>query len=155
MQQTPAAGLIYGTIVVAALLDAESAAHETYPQTVVAVVIAVVIYWLAHAYADFAGSRLSQRQSIHLGQFSSSLIGELAILAGAAVPLSVLFLSWAAGASLDTAVNIGIYTSAGMLVVIELVAGLRAKLAPIALVLQTLFGAALGVLVIALKLVFH
>ena len=155
MLQNPAAGLIYGTIVVAALLDAESAARETYPATVGGVVIAVLLYWLAHAYADFTGHRLKRREAIEFREFGGSLITELTIVLGAAIPLAVLFLSWAAGASLDTAVNVGIYTSAAMVVVIELVAGLRARLAGAHLLLQVSFGAALGGLIIALKVVFH
>lgn len=155
MLQTPAAGLVYGTIVVGALLDAESAIHETYPQAVLAVVIAVVLYWLAHAYADATGLRVRRREGMKFGDFSGALIDELPILGGAAVPMAVLFLSWVAGATLSTGVNLGIYTSAAMLVVINLVAGLRARLGPIPLLVQTLFGAAMGGLVLVLKLVFH
>src|SRR5436305_10604753 len=150
-----AAGLIYGTIVVAALLDAESAVKETYAETVAGVVIAVLVYWLAHAYATFAGQRLSRRETFHLSDLTQALVEQATILAGAMVPLGVLLIGWAAGASLDTAVNIGIYTSAAMLLLIELVSGLRAHLSGPALLIQTLFGATLGALVIALKLVFH
>lgn len=150
-----AAGLIYGTIVVAALLDAESAVSETYVETVAGVLIAVSVYWLAHSYATFAGHRLSRREALRPRELADALIVQRTILAGAIVPLVVLLLSWAAGASLDTAVNIAIYMAAAMLVLIELVAGLRARLSGIPLLVQTLFGATLAALVIALKLVFH
>ena len=44
---------------------------------------------------------------------------------------------------------------AGMIVVFELFAGVRAKLTGIELIVQTLVSAALGCLVIALKLILH
>jgi len=52
------AGLIYGTIAVAALLAAESARRETYVETVGAVLITLLLYWLAHSYAGFTGERV-------------------------------------------------------------------------------------------------
>jgi hypothetical protein len=149
------AGMIYGTLVVAALLDAESVASEHYADTIGAVVVAMVLYWLAHAYADFAGERLERRESIHLGDLARALGKELAILLGAAVPLLAVSIVGLAGGSLNAAVNAGIYSAAGMLLVIELAAGMRADLTPVALMIQSLFGAFLGAVVIALKILLH
>jgi hypothetical protein len=41
--------VVYGVILVGALLAAESGVHETYLDTVLSAVIATAIYWLAHA----------------------------------------------------------------------------------------------------------
>lgn len=147
--------MIYGTLVVAALLDAESVASQHYADTIGAVVVAMVLYWLAHAYADFAGDRLKRRESIHFGDLARALGKELAILAGAAVPLLAVVIADLLGASLSTAVSAGIYAAAGMLLVIELAAGFRAELPTPALLAQSLFGAFLGGVVIALKIILH
>ena|SRR5436305_5663798 len=149
------AGLVYGTIIVAAVLDAESAAHETYSETLDGIIVAIILAYLAHAFADFAGHRLKERETLQARELAQAMLGGLTVVLGAVVPILVLVLSWAAGARLRTAVNVGIYTAAGMLLVIELVSGLRAQLAGIPLLVQTLFGAAMGALVITLKLVFH
>jgi hypothetical protein len=154
MLENPA-GLIYGTLIVGALLDAESTARENYPDTVGAVAIGLVLFWLAHSYADFAGKRLERREALRPAGLGHALITGLPTLAGAAVPWLVLVLCWVSGATLDTAVSIGVWSSAGTLLVIELAAGVRAELSGVALLVQSLVGAALGALIIALKLVLH
>ena len=52
---TNPAGLVYGTIAVGALLAAESARQETYTRTIIAVAIALILYWLSYSYAEFTG----------------------------------------------------------------------------------------------------
>jgi len=66
-----------------------------------------------------------------------------------------LLIFWAAGAQLSAAVSAAIWTSAVMIVIIELVIGVRAQLSGRDLVLQTAFGAMLGLLVLALRVVLH
>jgi len=66
-----------------------------------------------------------------------------------------LLIFWSGGAHLSTAVSAAIWTSAAMIVIIELVIGVRAQLSGRDLVLQTAFGALLGLLVLALRVVLH
>ena len=47
---------IYGLMTVGALLAAESADSETYAETVGAVAVTMIVYWLAHSYAEFAST---------------------------------------------------------------------------------------------------
>jgi len=154
MSPSPA-GLVYGTIAIGALLTAESARSETYAKSVVAVVITLLLYWLAYSYAEFTGRRLERGEPFAFADLADAAVKELSVLIGASVPLFVLVIFWAAGASLSSAVSAAIWTSAGMIVIIELVIGLRADLAGRELVIQTLFGALLGMLVIALRVVLH
>jgi hypothetical protein len=154
MLENPA-GLIYGTLIVGALLDAESAARQNYLDTVGAVLLALLLYWLAHSYAHFAGERIEHRETLRLSGLGNALFHGLPILVGAGVPLIAMIICWIIRAPLGTAVNVGIYVSAGMVLVIELVAALRAELSGIWIVTQTVFGALLGALIIALKLVLH
>lgn len=149
------ARVVYGTIVVATLLAAESAQKETYVKTVIAVMIAILVYWLAHSYAESASQRLTRGTRLNPKAVAGSMLHEAPILAGAAIPLLSLLVWWAAGAALTNAVSAAIWTAAGTIVLIELIAGIRAKLTGIELIAQTLVGAALGCLVIGLKLVLH
>ena len=148
-------GLIYGTITVGALLAAESAQSETYLETVGAVVIALAIYWLARSYAEFTAQRLTRAEPLTLAALGRTMLHELSILIGAAIPLLTLLVWWATGASLGAAVTAAIWASAAVTALIELVAALRAKLTGVELVAQAALGVVLGLLVIAMKLVLH
>ncbi len=149
------AGAVYGTITVGALLAAESAHQETYVETVGAVLLTLLIYVLAHAYAEFAGERLRSGEHLTLTGFGHTVARSAALLPGAGVPLIALLISWAVGASLSAAVTAAVWTSAGMVVVLELIAGVRADNSGRELAAQTAIGALLGLLVIVLRLILH
>ncbi|MGI9184715.1 MAG: hypothetical protein ACR2GZ_07095 [Solirubrobacteraceae bacterium] len=149
------AGLIYGTISVAALLAAESARQETYLRTAGAVMITIVLYWLAHSYSQFIGERVEQQVAFTYRGVLATARHELTVVIGAAGPLVVLILFWVFGASLDTAVIAAIWTAAAIVIVLEIVIGVRAELTGRELVRQTVFGAILGLLVIALRVLLH
>ncbi|MDQ6728815.1 MAG: hypothetical protein M3022_00535 [Actinomycetota bacterium] len=149
------AGLVYGTVTVAALLAAESARNETYLEVIASVVIALILYWLAHAYAEFVGHRLQTEEHFTYGGLFRTAAHEFAVLLGATVPLAVLLGCWAFGARLDTAVSASIWTATGAIVAVELLIGIRAELRGRDLIRPTLFGAGLGLLVIALRVVLH
>ena len=53
----------------AALLAAESARQETYPRTVGAVAITLILYWLAHSYSEFTGERLERGEPFSYSGF--------------------------------------------------------------------------------------
>ncbi len=148
-------GAVYGTITVGALLAAESSQRETYLETISAVILALVLYWIAHSYAGFAGGRLKEGERLTLGGLGRAMLHEVAILTGASMPLLALVLFDIAGASLSSAVTAGTWTAAAMVVVIEMVAGIRAELAGRELIGQTALGALLGCLVIAVHLILH
>jgi hypothetical protein len=154
MRSNPA-GLVYGTITVGALLAAESAQRETYLETVGAVLIALVLYWLAHSYAQFTARRLQGDEPLTVGALARTMAHELSILAGAAVPLLTVVVWWAAGARLASAVTAAIWAAAAMTVVLEVVAALRTDRSGSELVVQIAFGLLLGLLVIAIMLVLH
>ena len=146
---------VYGTIAVAALLSAESARRETYPGTVAAVVITLLLYWLAHAYSELAGERLRSGERLTFSSLGRTLAAQLTLLAGAAVPLIELLIWWAAGGSLETAVTAGVWTSAAMIAILEIAIGIRTHLRGRELAAQIAIGALLGLLVVALRVILH
>lgn len=147
--------VVYGTITVGALLAAESTVRESYADTVVAVVLAILVYWLAHAYSDFVEHRLEHNRPLSLNGLARTLARELTIVIGAAIPLLALLICWVAGVRLANAVTVAVWTSAAMIVMVEIVAGVRAELSARALVVQTAVGTVFGLLVLALRLVLH
>jgi hypothetical protein len=149
------AGLVYGTIAVGALLAAESARRETYLRTIGAVVITMLLYWIAHSYAEFTAGRLRGHERFTFEGLARTAASELAVLIGAALPLLEVLVLWATGARLSLAVSGAVWTSAAVIVVIEAVIAIRAELPMHDLLRQTATGALLGLLVIALRLVLH
>lgn len=147
--------LVYGTITIGALLAAESAQRETYASTLGAVVVALMLYWLAHSYAEFTQRRAKHDMPLNLRGLLDTITHELSILVGALFPLLALVICWLVGAKLESAVTIATWTSAAMVVIIELVVGVRERLAPRHFAAQTGLGMVLGLLVIALRTLLH
>lgn len=154
MGRTPGS-LVYGTILVSTLLAAESAKHETYARTVVAVVIALALYWLAIAYAEDVGRRSEAGEHFSLPVFARGAAHELPVIAGALAPLGVVLGCWAAGVSLETAVVAAVWAAAAIIAATELALGLRSHLEGADLVIQTAFGVLFGLGVVALRVLLH
>jgi hypothetical protein len=146
---------VYGLITVSVLLAAESSTAETYLDTVVGVALATVLYWLAHAYSELVGWRVQTHKRLTRAGLRETLRWELPILVGAAPPLLAVLIAWAAGASLATAIRIALWTSVVAIVAAEVVAGRKADLSGRDLVIQAGVGAALGLLILLLRLLLH
>jgi hypothetical protein len=149
------AGTVYGTITVAALLAAESGLHDTYPETVGAVVVALLVYWLAHSYAELLGHRLASHTRLTASELGRALGRDWAIVRGAGAPLLALLIAWLVGASQETGATIGLWTCVASLLVFELLAGLRARAQPAELMLELSVGAAMGFGVVLLRVILH
>jgi hypothetical protein len=149
------AGVIYGLVMIGAVLAAESGLHDTYIETVGSAVLTVCVYWLAHAYADLLGRRLAEREHLTTQTLLRALAHDWAIVRGTALPLLALVSAWAADAPQSTAILVAVWTCAGSLVAFELVAGLRAKSTPAELVLEVCVGTIMGLSIVALRAILH
>ncbi len=147
--------MVYGVIVIGALLAAESARHESHLDTAASAVIAAALYWLAHSYAEVLGRRLSTQQRLTSTALVQALGHNWAILRGAATPVLALVIAWASGAGQQTAVTVALWSAVASLVALELIAGIRSRAAPGELVLEVAVGMTMGLGVIALKIVLH
>lgn len=147
--------MIYGIIVVGALLAAESERHETYLDTVVSTVIAAALYWLAHAYANVLGHRLASQQRLSARALLQALARDWAIVRGATLPLLALLLAWALRAPLATGVNAALWSAVASLIAFELFAGIRSRATARELALDVSVGAVMGVAILLLKIILH
>lgn len=154
MRENPA-GLVYGTILIATLLSAEYSRRESYITTTGAVVIALALYWLALAYSEFTGRRLKEGEHFSLAAFARAAKHENSVLVGASVPLAVIVVFWIFGGSLGTAVEVGVYTAAGMIVLFELLSAYWSDAHGKEIVGHTIVGVVLGLLIITLRVVLH
>ena len=147
--------VVYGVILVGALLAAEDGIPESHLDTILSVVIAVAIYWLAHSYAELLGRRLQSEHRLTVGALGRSLVKEAALLMGAAIPACVLLIGWATGASQSTAVNAAMWSAVASLIVLELVAAQRAPARLSERVLELCVGVTLGLGIFVLKIILH
>ena len=146
---------LYGLIIVSALLAAESAVRETYGETLLGAVMALLISWWAHAYSEFVFLRAREGERFTRTGLGRMLRRELPIVVGAAPPVLAVLVAWAAGAGLDTAITIALVTAAVTILATEVGAGVQAELSGRELAIQALVGSAFGLLILVLKLVLH
>lgn len=146
---------VYGLITVSVLITAESASRETYGETVGAIAVGLVLYWLAHSYSELVGWRIRRGERLTRAGLTRMLRQELPILIGAAPPLLAVLIAWAVGARLHTAIALALWIAVAAILATEVAAGLQADLSGRDLVLQALAGAAFGLLILGLKLVLH
>jgi hypothetical protein len=148
-------GMVYGVVVVGALLAGESGRHEQYSGTIAAVLVATALSWLAHSYSNVLGRRLAGGERVRGAALARAVAGEVGLLRGAAVPLLVLVVCWAAGLSENMGVTLSIWSVVFALILFELLAGLRSKAAPAELAIDVGVGVSLGLAILALKLILH
>jgi hypothetical protein len=142
-------------LAIGAVLAAESGSHESYLDTAGSAVIAICLYWLAHAYADVLGHRLQTHERLNIATLGRALHDEATILVGAVLPLLALLVCWAFDAALETGVEAALWICVGSLIAFELVAGIRARSTPRELVFEVGVGAAMGLAIVALKVLLH
>jgi hypothetical protein len=150
-----AGGAVYGAVMIGVLLAAEDARHEGYPATLEAAVVVLLLYWLANLYAHALGIRLERREPLNRRLLWRSCLHELPTVEGALVPVLVLLITWAVGVSVASGVNAALWAAVAVIVVLEVVAGWRAKHGGRELWLEIGIGALMGLTLVGLKLILH
>ena len=148
-------GVIYGVLAMGTLLAAEGARGETYAAVMGASVLALVLYWLAHAYARHFASRLEQPEQPGLRWIGPAVLHEAAMLKGAAMPIVAMLLSWVLRAPLSAAVTAALWTAGVELLVLELLAGLRRHLGILDIAVEVALGGILGAGVLGIRVLLH
>jgi hypothetical protein len=149
------AGVVYGIIVIGALMAAESGRDETYSETIGSAALTAALYWFLHAYAHVLGRRLATRGRLTTRALSRALAEEWAIVRGAAIPLLALIIAWVTQASRETGVTVALWSAVVSLVLFELVAGVRSRASSAELALEVGIGVAMAVAILALRVVLH
>lgn len=148
-------GVVYGVILIGALLAAESGRHESYLDTLGSAALAAALYWLAHAYAGVLGRRLSHGERLSAGALGRALAHDWSLIRGAAIPLVALVAAWAVGAQQEAAVTAALWSAIASLLMFELIAGLRSRATAAELALEVGVGLAMGLAILALKIILH
>jgi hypothetical protein len=147
-------GIITGTVVSAAAIAA-SAGHLTEDtRLILAILGSVLIYWLAHLHARTLGDAVVHRAH-PMSALRESLAETWPILAAALVPVGILLIAEVAGAAIRTAAWIAVIASTVLLTVYSYLAGRRGGLGLAGSLVSASVGAALGILIIAMKAGLH
>jgi hypothetical protein len=141
---------IYGSIITAAILTAAGGVLPT-PALVVAVVVTLVVYWIAEEYAELLGEEVKDGRLPDRGQIRTALSTTWPMVSVSCGPLVVLVLARLAGASNALAADIGLGAAVALLVYHAWAAGRVAGLHGRQLTLMTAAAALLGALMIVLK----
>ncbi len=122
LARNPAAS-IYGTVLADSVLAVESERQTTLRDLVYAELISVVVYWLAHVYADFLGTRSAPGHRPGLRGLVDTMAHEWPLVTASFVPLLAVLLAAVAGASVQGASLAGMWTGVGALVLWGEIAG--------------------------------
>jgi len=143
---------IYGTLVSSAALV--GAAHRPLGAVAGTVVTTVVVYWIAEEYA----SGLAHRAATGRHSWSDVLHGlrqRFTMVEASAAPLGVVLTAGALGWPVSAAVTAGLVVAAVSLTALALRAAHRSGVPLLATVLAGTFAAALGAVIMLVKLALH
>lgn len=147
------AGGIYGTIVVAGLLAATGPDDdpEIWP-TALWVLVTVVVFWLAHAWARSMSLRVT---GLPPGRLTTALKHHWPLVQAAFPPLAVMLIASLLGADDETAILLAAWSCVLLLAGWGLAVGRQEHESVVRIALTSLGCAAFGALMVVLKIVVH
>ncbi len=147
---------IYGTILSTALIAAYSEDASSDPwQIAVAVLVAALVFWLAHAYADVLARGLALRERASFSRARSELARESPMVTGAILPILPLLLAPLGVLSNYAAENAAIITGVGLLGIVGIAIAWRRGEGLVGIAFSATGCVLFGVVVVALKAIVH
>jgi hypothetical protein len=147
---TPA---IYGLIVSSAVM-ASASYEESAARVAIAVLVTLLVYWIAEQYAAVLSARLDGRPTT-AAHIRASLRKGWPMVQASYAPLVVLLLAGLLGADAKVAVVIALIFTTVLLFGLGWLAGRRSGISGPGLLLSALLGGGLGVVMIVLKFALH
>jgi hypothetical protein len=144
------AASIYGAIITAAIIAAVGGDLSTVA-LVIAVVVTLLVYWVAEEYAEVLGEQAEGGRLPTWARIRGMLISTWPMVSASYAPLLGLVFARLAGASALTAANVGLGLAIVLLTIHGWSAGRAARLHGRQLLLSTCIAAALGIVMILLK----
>ena len=141
---------IYGAIITAAIIAASGGNLPT-DALVVAVVVTLLVYWVAEEYAEVVGEQAEGGRLPTWASIRGMLVATWPMVSASYAPLLALVLARLAGASSLTAANVGLGVAVAVLTLHGWWAARAAQLHGRRLLLSTALAAALGIAMILLK----
>jgi hypothetical protein len=147
--------LLYGAIVAGSVLAVSSAHADETAHVALATALVTLIYWLAHVYVEAIGGRFTDvHQPIHR-RIGEAMRDAVEVLIGAVPPVLIFLLARVAGADVQSAAQIALWITVGLLMAAGAAAAYLAGQRGWPLALESLIAGCFGLLVIALKYLLH
>ena len=141
---------IYGAIITAAILDTAGDRLSTVA-LVAAVVITLLVYWLAEEYAHLLGEQAAGGSLPDWAYAREAMAATWPMVSASYLPLLVVVLARLAGASASAAANLGLVAAIVLLTVHGWLAARAARLRGWQLAFAVSVAVALGLVMILLK----
>jgi hypothetical protein len=145
---------IYGTIVTAAVIAASGNTLSTAGLEV-AVLVTLVVYWLAEQYAELLGEHTQAGRLPSLAQVGTSLATAWPMVTASFVPLVSLLIARLLGASAPDAADVALAVTIVLLVLHGHAAGRASGLKGLRLIMVSATAGLLGVIMVVLKVVLQ
>jgi hypothetical protein len=144
---------IYGLVVSSSVMVA-GVGYYTAPKLAVAVLVTVLVYWLAERYAELLshsvhGHPLTLAQSAHVLREGWPLVQ------ASYAPLATMILCYFFGLAVSTSVLIALLVSTVLLIGLGAAGGRRAGLTRFGVLVSALVAGALGLVLIGFKYLLH
>jgi hypothetical protein len=147
--------MVYGLLLIGAILAAEGDRHESYETTLLATVLAALLAWLAHSYSTLFGRRIEEAQHMTLAALLAAMRRDMVLLRGGAVPVVALLGCWVLGLEQETGVTVAVSAVVAAIMLLEVVAALLAHLTLREFFVEVSVGVLYGVSIFMLKLFAH
>jgi hypothetical protein len=157
VQETEAnyAAAIYGSILVAALISSLDEEHATAGAMVLAVGSTMVVFWLAHVWADAMAARIERSAPLSFARLRKMARRQWPMLQSAAIPLALLALAAAGAWSVTAGVDLALAASVAQLAAWGAFIGLRTSSTWLGALLAGSVDAAFGLVIVVLKTLVH
>ena len=147
---------IYGTILSTALIAAYSEDPDSNPiQVAVAVLVAALVFWIAHAYSDALAQGLIGRGSGGLARIRDELAREWPLVTGAALPVLPLLLAPLGILSDYNAESVAIASGVILLTAVGIAIAWRRGSGLVGIAFSAAASAVFGIVVVTLKAIVH
>jgi hypothetical protein len=147
-------GAIYGTIVASAVIAATAAGGKSAEVILAATVATLLVFWLAHVYADFLEHQVRHGSS-ELTVLAAIMGQELSMLAAPALSILFLLLGTLGVLGEGLAVRLALWNGVAQLVGWGIDVGRRRGRAWPAALLAGLINGAFGLVIIILEVLLH
>jgi hypothetical protein len=147
---------IYGTVLTIALITAYSAEDDLDPLVMAAAVLATTaVFWLAHAHADLLARRYFEGRPLQRGEIAEGLRTAFPLVQASFPPVLGLVAGGVGLLEDETSVYVALGIGVAELAGWGFATGRREQLGPVRTTALIGMNIALGLAVVALKLVIH
>jgi hypothetical protein len=149
------AATIFGTLIAAAVLATKGQKGESGLEIFLSGTLVIVLYWLAHVYADVVGERLHTKTRPGWSAIIRTGLRDVSMLRGSLLPIAIFGVVRVLGASVNAAVLTALWSTVALMAMWGLVAAARGGARGLELLAETAVCALLGALNLLLKIFVH